>query len=407
MKSARSIDRAEVLRSGIRVGTIARTPHGAVFEYAASFFTAHQGNEGGIAIHLPYARQRAETLGANLHPFFAGLLPEGLRLNALVSRVKTSADDLLSLLIASGADTVGDLSVVPAGLTSVDTTPQVDIRRLAEASFAELFEQSLAGTGNGREPTVPGVQEKISASMISFPLQAAREKRTYILKLNPPRVPRLVENENFFMKAAKDCGLDVATTTLVHDRTGAAGLLVERFDRIWSTEAKHLTRIHQEDACQFLNRYPADKYRLSCAEIADGLSVCAAPILESARLIRLLAFAYLIANGDLHGKNVSVLASGPGGSLRLAPAYDLLSTLPYGDQRMALKLEGRDDNLRRAHFVSFGTRLGVQPAAVKAILDELCARLGSWSERLDEIGLDARKSAHLARTMEKHRKELG
>jgi hypothetical protein len=49
----------------------------------------------------------------------------------------------------------------------------------------------------------------------------------------------------------------------------------------------------------------------------------------------------------------------------------LLTTLPYGDTQMALKLDARDDNLRRGDFVRFGERFGVRPGATEAILDSL------------------------------------
>ncbi|HSP79638.1 MAG TPA: HipA domain-containing protein [Myxococcaceae bacterium] len=399
---------ADVWRESTRVGSIFRTAHGSSFEYEEQFHARHAGQPGGIAVHIPYSVRRLETVGTNLHPYFAGLLPEGLRLRALVQRVKTSEDDLFSLLIAAGADTVGDLSVVPAGEPPREARAHVDARRLDTVLFSELFEQSLERAGDGgREPVIPGVQEKVSAATISFPLRVGAQ-RAYILKLNPPGKPRLVENEHFFMRMAKDCGLRTARTRLVLDREGHAGLLVERFDRLWSREERRLRRIHQEDACQFLERYPADKYRLPCSRITEGLhETCLAPIPETARFLRLVAFSYLIANGDLHAKNVSILADGPAGGFRLSPAYDLLSTLPYGDQRMALKFEGRDDNLRRSHFLAFGARFGVKEVATAKMLDELCDRAVPWLGRLEEIGLDARRTAHLRRTLEKRREDLG
>ena len=48
-------------------------------------------------------------------PFFAGLLPEGRRLDALQRAVKASADDEMTLLLAVGVDTTGDVQVVRAG----------------------------------------------------------------------------------------------------------------------------------------------------------------------------------------------------------------------------------------------------------------------------------------------------
>ncbi|MHB8875568.1 MAG: type II toxin-antitoxin system HipA family toxin [Myxococcaceae bacterium] len=403
MIDPRQVEEAEVYRNAERVGTIRRTAAGCVFRYLDEFYAAHRALPGGVAVNLPYRQQELEHRGDNLPPYFAGLLPEGLRLKALVRRAKTSEDDMLTLLIAAGPDTVGDLCVVPAGETPGLSSPRVDTKRLEQTSFRALWEQTLEHLGPG-EPVVPGVQEKISAAVISFPVAAVSKRKGYILKLDPEDKPRLVTNEHFFMRAASACGIRTAKTWLVHDRDHAPGLLVERFDRRWDGAAKRLAGLHQEDACQLLDRYPAEKYRVKCSEIAESLEVCAAPIPARARFLELLAFSYLIGNGDLHAKNVSVTQSEAG--LALSPAYDLLSSLPYGDRRMALQFEGRDDNFKRHDFIGFGKRFGVGVRAVDETLDRLNARLSPWVERVGEIGLPEKGTADLQAMMRKRLADL-
>src|SRR5690606_4677194 len=284
--SPKDVEVAEVLRHGVRIGTLSRTTHGSRFDYDPAFLETAP-REGGAAIHLPYLQTGFETRGVNLHSYFAGLLPEGLRLDALVRRVKTSEDDLFSLLMAIGEDTVGDLVVrIPGAPRPKPPAPEA----LSEVSFAALFERSIGATGEHlEEPSIPGVQAKVSASMVSFPVTLAGRREAHILKLNPPDRPRLIENEAFFMGMAQACGLEAAKVRVVHDRDGEAGLLVTRFDRRWSSAHKALVGVHQEDGCQFLDRYPADKYRLTCNEVAAGLEVCAAPIPERARFLQLVA----------------------------------------------------------------------------------------------------------------------
>jgi serine/threonine-protein kinase HipA len=119
-----------------------------------------------------------------------------------------------------------------------------------------------------------------------------------------------------------------------------------------------------------------------------------------------LAFSYLVANGDLHAKNVSLHTLPEDGRIELTPAYDVLSSLPYGDRSMALSFDGRDDNLKRAGFVAFGERHGVRRAATEAILDELCDVAPAWIARLDEIALEPKQTADLRRVMTKRRADL-
>ena len=156
-------------------------------------------------------------------------------------------------------------------------------------------------------------------------------------------------------------------------------------------------KLHQEDACQLLDRYPADKYRISLADVLGALEVCSAPVTDRLKLLRLQAYSYLIANGDLHGKNVSVRVLGA--RIALTPAYDLLSTLHYGDRALALALEGRDDKLKARHFVAFGERVGVRAKATERVLEALCRGVAAALPRLSEIGLAAGRQAHLERVI--------
>jgi serine/threonine-protein kinase HipA len=386
---------ADVYRGAERAGTLTRTRAGAVFEYDAELVERAPDGEAGIAFHLPYEMRRIETRGVNLHTFFAGLLPEGIRMRALVRRTKASEDDLLTLLVAAGSDCIGDVSVVAAGERLRESAPSVNLADTGRVSFDEVLARSLE---SAREPTIPGVQDKVSAAMISLPIRSsvARPNSSFILKLNPKSVPLLVENELFFMTMARACGIECARVEIVRDMHGASGLLVRRFDR------EGTRKIHQEDACQLCDVYPADKYNLSAADVMRSLEVCSAPIVSRARLLRLFAFSYAIGNGDLHGKNVSVYVND--GRVELTPAYDVLSTLPYGDTHMALKLDGKDDNLRRTSFASFGERHGVRKAAVTAMLDEIVENARPFLSRLGEIGFDAKKTKHLERVI---RKRLG
>jgi serine/threonine-protein kinase HipA len=402
---------AHVFRNQDYIGKITRTKQGATFEYDAQFLEAIKTArpvEVGATYRLPYRQTKTETPGVNVHPFFAGLLPEGLRLKALIRIVKTSEDDLLSLLIASGSNCVGDIFVTPGVTPGVTPriTPLADestgTQSFNEVDFAELFKKSISPDGIFEEANVPGVQDKVSTSMISFPIRKRRDKASYILKLTPADKPRIVENEFFFLKMAKACGLIVNEATLVYDKLGASGLLVKRFDR-----QPNGVSVHQEDACQFLDRYPADKYNIAFADVAAAVAeLSSAPIIEVGKLLRLKAFSYLIANGDLHAKNISIHTSPTTGRIELTPSYDLLTSLPYGDQRMALKLGTFNDNLKRKQFIEFGKRFEVKEAAVRAILDEICDVAPQWIGKIDEIGFQEKKTLHLRQVMKKRLRDL-
>ncbi|MFD4179833.1 type II toxin-antitoxin system HipA family toxin [Rhodococcus sp. NPDC058514] len=330
------------------------------------------------------------TTGGAVPPFFAGLLPEGVRLGAAVSSTKTSVDDHLTLLLAVGADTIGDVRVVPADTVPPGRSPMFSPH--TDTDFRRLFAR-LAGSVEADPVGLAGVQPKVSAAMWSVPTSTSTGPA--ILKLTPPTgFPRLAENEHFFMRMAGATGLRVPETRLLHDADGRSALLVARFDRDGDT------RIAQEDACQVAGLYPASKYRLK-AEVAVSTlaNACArgggSAAVATLELLRTVAFSWLIGNGDLHGKNISIYA--PDGVWQPTPAYDLLTTQPYTGWKdpMAMHLYGRNNRLSRRHFVEAGARLGLRERALTRMLDTLVAGARDWPDRCGEIGFADRETALL------------
>lgn len=390
LEQLRTVDQADVFKAGWYAATLTRTPDGVEFRYLDDWIAA---DGPPVATTLPVTAEPVLRPGGALPAYFAGLLPEGRRLGALRRAVKTSADDELSLLLAVGADAVGDVQVVPAGTTPAEVPAQVAIEEIGAVSFADL----LAELGiHAQRTALPGIQEKTSAAMINLPVARAGER--YILKLNPAEFPRLVENEKFFLDAARTSGLTVPPNELVTDANGSAGLLIQRFDRI--TVDGVLTLLAVEDGCQVQDRPPADKYRLGADATFGALaSVCQASAVASRDLIRQLAFAYLTGNGDAHAKNFSVL-QGRDGEWRVSPAYDTPSSYPYGDTTMALSIGGRSGgDFGAADFVALGDRLGVPQRAVHRILADLTERAGSWIGDLPELPFDKGKVAKLRRVI--------
>ncbi|HSI73254.1 MAG TPA: HipA domain-containing protein [Fimbriimonas sp.] len=336
-----------------------------------------------------------ETLeGVELPPFFLNLLPEGARLQLLLESAR-SKDDSLGLLLRVGWDTIGDVAVLPHGEAPGAHMALARSSNLGEANFWDLFYAGVTAKPDG---SVPGVQEKISASTVAFGVRAAGIPSA-ILKLNPPKYPRLVQNEEFFLRMARACGLEVNRAVIVYDRAGEAGLLVTRFDRVKS--GSRIEKLHQEDGCQLLGSPPSNKYHLPLRAVADKIAeLCTSGVVEVERLLRLIAFSYMIGNCDLHGKNISLIWDA---AVRLSPGYDLVSTLPYTflDRHMAMKLEGKDDNFKSGDFIDFGRHFGIPERATREMLSSLCVRAEPWIVQVEQIGFDANATAALQKEMVK------
>ena len=72
-------------------------------------------------------------------PFFAGLLPEGGRLQGVVAGKRTSVDDHMTFLLAVGADTISDVRVLPSGEEPPLAMVAFDPERVRTLDLGEVF----------------------------------------------------------------------------------------------------------------------------------------------------------------------------------------------------------------------------------------------------------------------------
>ena len=399
----RFVGAGDVYKRGRLAGHLTREHASVRFEYDLAYLA--DSAAPAVATTLPRTEQPARSGAAGaVPPFFAGLLPEGRRLSALQRAVKTSADDELTLLLAVGADTIGDVQVVPAGAPLPADPVAIEVHDWSAVRFGQVFADVTGERLVPQRAGVAGVQVKVSARMITLPVARAHER--YILKLDPPEFPHLVANEAFFLEAARQSGLAVAHAEVVRDADGETGLLVRRFDRT-ADSGGTTTMLAQEDACQVLGRYPADKYSIATEDVIRGLAgVTQAPVVAARDLVRQFAFTYLICNGDAHAKNFSVLRL-PDGEWRVTPAYDLPSSYLYGDSTLALPIAGKlDERVGRADFVALGDEVGVPPRATGRVLDSLLERLDTWLPGIDELPFDDRILRKFRRAVEYRRDRL-
>ncbi|HEX9889359.1 MAG TPA: HipA domain-containing protein [Nitriliruptorales bacterium] len=391
------VDAADVHKGAVLAGQLRR--HGSLME-----FSYREGYAGpAVATTLPMGLGPATAPPGAVPAFFAGLLPEGRRLVLLQQALKTSADDELSQLLAVGGDTVGDVRVAPAGEEPASPAPRFDPAEADEVRFDRLLAASI---GEVERIALPGVQLKVSARMQTLPIRRGALSDA-ILKLETDDLPALVANERACLSAARTAGLQVAEHRVVGDGTGRQALLVGRFDRIVRDGDVHA--VAQEDGCQVLGLWPADKYRPSIESVVGGLAaVCAAPVVAALRLWEQVAFSYLLANGDLHAKNLSIRRGSRG--WEPTPVYDVVCTHPYGDVlTMALPLAGdaNPDRVSRSRFLAAAEGTGVPPPAMARTLDRLLDRTVEVPEVLAELPIPGLRRAKLRRVLERRRERLG
>jgi serine/threonine-protein kinase HipA len=209
--------------------------------------------------------------------------------------------------------------------------------------------------------SISGVQPKLSMKLQSDTkeLIVVSSGGEYILKPQLQIYPNIPQNENLCMTIAEKLGIEVPAHALIELKDGSLAYIVKRFDR------DKETKIHQEDFMQILGK--ADKYRGSNEEIGDKiLSISAAPGLDVQLFYERVLFNFIIGNGDAHFKNFSIIY-GATGSLRLAPAYDIVSSkmIISDEEDSALTINGKKNKITNSDFNALRQYLKIPPKAVE------------------------------------------
>jgi len=125
-----------------------------------------------------------------------------------------------------------------------------------------------------------------------------------------------------------------------------------------------------EDACQVLGLWPADKYNTTTERVITALSdLCAANLVAVRLAFEQVTFAILTGNGDLHAKNLSIMQRDS--EWVLTPAYDIPSTLIYGDTSFALTIGGKRRDVSRRQLIAFAGSLGLPTKTAERIITDL------------------------------------
>jgi serine/threonine-protein kinase HipA len=251
-----------------------------------------------------------------------------------------------------------DCAIELFGSTSA---PRLDI------DLARLHTLALAMAG---KTSLSGVQRKISLGLSSdrATLQVAAEGGRYILKPQAPTFPHLPENEHVTMRIAARAGIAIPPCGLVQLADGSPAFLSARFDRAGDRKRR------QEDFCQLAEKAPKERYDGSaelCARIVRDYA--SEPGIDIVDLYRRVVFGWWTGNGDMHLKNLSLLADDDG-RFRLSPAYDLLCTrLAIPDDRLALPVGGKDDHLTLATWRDYAGYCKLPERAAARVLREIVA----------------------------------
>jgi len=346
------------------------------------------------------AKLMAEPWARNqrLHPSLSNLLPEGALRELIAQGLKVHIDNEFQLLTYLGGDLPGALIAEPMEPEDVPDSVLGIHGKIRAVKFEAVF---LKGKEGKNKFSLAGVQMKFSMKEKGgrYNLSGGDVLGDWIIKTPSTKHKDVPVNEYTAMMLASLAGVNIPEIKLVDldklDKLPQINLpdenlvfAIKRFDR------ENNQRLHMEDLAQVLVKYPHEKYNAANYEqisrilyefSGDGLT-------DAQQFARRLLVNILLANGDAHLKNWSLLYADQV-TPRLSPAYDIVTTSVYinDEKQTALNL-GKTKQWYKASYVNFqswANRAGIPWRAIKPHIDDAMEKArSSWPSVLKELPMN-------------------
>ncbi len=400
MSAPENIDEIRVLKltlHGKLVGYLAGFQNGRnVLSFADEFKHNPSRLTFSLITHpnFPHSKKlMSKPWGKNirLHPVLSNLLPEGALRELIAQGLKTHIDNEFQIFSYLGQDLPGALVATPM---EPEDVPE---------SVLTTHGKAIKFENNDRENkfSLAGIQMKFSMKEKDGRYKLAKngEPGDWIIKTPSTKHKHLPLNEYTAMSLAALAGVDIPEIKLIEinklDKLPQINLpneklafAIKRFDR------KGNTRIHMEDFAQVLVKYPHEKYNFANYEqigkviynfSGDGLT-------DAQQFARRLLVNILLANGDAHLKNWSLLYQDQV-TPRLSPAYNIVTTSVYIDDEKEYALNlGKTKkwfSVTEENFQHWANKSGIPWRAIKPHINDTMEKVRTlWPEALKDLPMD-------------------
>lgn len=321
-----------------------------------------------LSISLPFKEE--PFTAAQTRCYFESLLPEGFTKKCVADRIKVDESDYLSILSCLGNECIGAVRIaeseasVPEPAYSKWTDDDLlAFAREGAVKSAQILTNthlSLAGA-SGKTGLYYDEENK------TWYLPLGTAPSTHIVKQSHIRLKKIVLNERLCLLTAARLGIETPESFAVDTGSGEENILfaTRRYDRVFSRSGRIISgkkapaRLHQEDFAQAMGIPSGNKYEKEnkgyLKKIFEILLRNSSNALEDMlKVWDICIFNYFIGNTDNHIKNLSIIYNEDFTKLRLAPAYDIVSTVVYDSHSQDMSLSiGGEYNIRKITRDSF------------------------------------------------------
>lgn len=375
-------DRLSIWMYGRHVATLSKERDRLGLVYTEEAQEAYDVNTPLLSISLPVLPKSFRH--EKVRPFFDGLLPEGESRRMLAHDFRVQEDDTFGLLRVLGRDCAGAIVILPEGDVLPDPTANEPSPMSQEEVVTRLRQLNTEPLGVDQRVRISlaGVQRKMVLSCLptgdwSLPIDGLPS--THILKRADPRFAHMVANEAFCLAIGRRLGMQVADVTIIEIPEPI--LVVTRYDREVA-DTGEIGRVHQEDFAQAFGINASAKYE---EHGGPGLRKVARLLRDETvgsdsleRLLDVTLLNVIVGNADAHAKNFSLLHPKPG-VVRLAPAYDIMSTAfyPQADERPGMYVNQKTSihAITKTDVIKEAISWGLHRDRVIARVEQLLSRL--------------------------------
>lgn len=376
---------ASIRLYGFQVGTLDVARDGRLlFNYEKAWLDRTDGDprHHPLSLSMPLRMEPFDHRSAG--PFFDGLLPDNSAVREQLARhFQVDASDDFALLYELGADCPGAITVLPQDaevITEEHVVPEFHVMSEAELAgyIRDLPRRPLFVDADGElRLSLAGMQHKAALIMAEkkLALPKGRTPTTHIVKIDIDGLQDSLRVEHFCLEIARSVGLDTIKSS-VRMAEDVPFLLIARYDRtVGKTDGTpYIRRLHQEDFCQAMRRFPREKYEKDggpgwseCFNLLDHTVEPAASRLE---LLKRAIFQFLIGNPDAHAKNYSLVYRADG--IHLSKLYDVNNAAAFRANykkqrpRLAMFVGGERDPtaLTLDHWTRFAREVQIRPSIV-------------------------------------------
>lgn len=330
---------------GLKVCVSSRMTGHLVREHKQFIFNYNANARADDAVSLTMPVRHQSYTHDQLHPIFEMHLPEGYLRSVIQKHFsKLTETDDFGLLKLLAMNIHGRLNYRENVAFQADGDQPLTLDQLLHPEDGQLFNE-LVSRFALRSP-LSGVQPKVLAQIQN---KATLSVDDYIVKAWGAEYPQLALNEYYCMQAVQLSGIPVPEFYLSDDD---ALFIMKRFDL--NADGPHPGF---EDMCVLQAKHRDDKYSGSYEQVVKTIKLFTSPAFKQASLVQFFKMIVLntrLQNGDAHLKNFGLMYDSVD-TVRLAPAYDVVSTTCYIKHDIAaLTLMGSKKWWGRKHLVQFG-----------------------------------------------------